>query len=839
MADQKYSVELDISQFSANVDKLKSQLKQIEEQLTGVDKKKVFSGDQSKNTDMFTKSMGGLGKSMDMLPGPVQNVINIFNKLKTALLANPVTLIIIAIVGAFALLAKAFTSTDSGALKFEILMKQISAVVSVVFDRIKKLALGLADFLSGDFSKGVEEMGSAFDGVSENIVNATKAAKEYAEALDAIEDAQTVFISQEADMNNAIAKLNFISADQTKTSKERMEALLKSQTLEKELAKQRVEFAQQTLDAEMLSQTSILNVSNETIMGLIKGGEAYIEAITDPKKKKQAQDAWNSLAGGEQLKKLENMYAAVVNADTNYYETGKRTAGKISGFQKEQVTKAQEAAKKKEEANQKEIESLLKLIEAEAKRLEGLKKISDETIKIYEDIALLEVESNIEATKSVIENEKVTADAKRGVVEKAFTAKEAVLRKNAKTEIDILTQLLNDSKNLLGPFTPEQIQEQEVLQANLNAKIIQANGKMTKEIVSNNQAKSDAIKGISETETNLIIENLNDQMKAFDPIMKSFDKFDFSGGVKNTVKQLEEMRVKIVQVSDALKEQAKTQLDAGKINQKQYEEMVKSAGDAVQTFTDKSEETTKTAVDNSNAMRDQILQGLSTIAQEITDSIFAKQSQEIQSQLNSVLGGIDKEFSSATKNLDRMLKSRVITQAQYDKKMEKLQDEKTAKEKEVKTAAAKKQREADIKQALVNGAMAVMSGLLTQPFVPAGIIAGALAAVLAGIQISTIKNTELPVFEAGGMITGPSHKSGGVDINAQGGEFVVNKVSTQKNLGLLQDINNGGTGGSGLNRDDLRTLIEEVVSIPVVMVETDVTRSQRKVSAIESKSNWG
>lgn len=52
----------------------------------------------------------------------------------------------------------------------------------------------------------------------------------------------------------------------------------------------------------------------------------------------------------------------------------------------------------------------------------------------------------------------------------------------------------------------------------------------------------------------------------------------------------------------------------------------------------------------------------------------------------------------------------------------------------------------------------------------------------------------------GGLLNGPSHKKGGMpilgsNITVEGGEFVVNKRSTAKNIGLLQKINDMGDGG--------------------------------------------
>ena len=54
-------------------------------------------------------------------------------------------------------------------------------------------------------------------------------------------------------------------------------------------------------------------------------------------------------------------------------------------------------------------------------------------------------------------------------------------------------------------------------------------------------------------------------------------------------------------------------------------------------------------------------------------------------------------------------------------------------------------------------------------------------------------------MEGGGKLDGPSHSQGGIPIEAEGGEFIVNKTQTAKFLPLLETINDGG----GTNRPEL------------------------------------
>ena len=99
-------------------------------------------------------------------------------------------------------------------------------------------------------------------------------------------------------------------------------------------------------------------------------------------------------------------------------------------------------------------------------------------------------------------------------------------------------------------------------------------------------------------------------------------------------------------------------------------------------------------------------------------------------------------------------------------------------------------------------------------------------------------------YATGGLLDGPSHSQGGIPIFAEGGEFIVNK-NTMAKPGMVNFMNNvnsnrvePSTTISVINRGDLRTIVQEVISIPVNVVETDITSTQRKVSSIETSASW-
>lgn len=97
----------------------------------------------------------------------------------------------------------------------------------------------------------------------------------------------------------------------------------------------------------------------------------------------------------------------------------------------------------------------------------------------------------------------------------------------------------------------------------------------------------------------------------------------------------------------------------------------------------------------------------------------------------------------------------------------------------------------------------------------------------------------------GGPVFGPSHESGGVDRNLEGGEFVINAQS-MKVPGVAQlanSLNRTGQGGSApvvsrIDKEDISEIVGAIAAIPVVVSERDITGTQRRVAVIESKTSF-
>lgn len=133
-----------------------------------------------------------------------------------------------------------------------------------------------------------------------------------------------------------------------------------------------------------------------------------------------------------------------------------------------------------------------------------------------------------------------------------------------------------------------------------------------------------------------------------------------------------------------------------------------------------------------------------------------------------------------------------------EKEEEKLEQKKEREEQK------QREREHDraVTQAIISAALATANALATTPFIPTGLAMGALAAALGAAQIAIIKSQK---YGDGGVIEGKSHAAGGVKVlggraEVEGGEYITNKVTTAKNVELLEYIN---TKKRRVNLDDL------------------------------------
>jgi len=130
---------------------------------------------------------------------------------------------------------------------------------------------------------------------------------------------------------------------------------------------------------------------------------------------------------------------------------------------------------------------------------------------------------------------------------------------------------------------------------------------------------------------------------------------------------------------------------------------------------------------------------------------------------------------------------------------------------------------------------------------PWGSIIGGVMAATAGAQgLMTVAKINQVTFAEGGMINGPSHSQGGISVNAQGGESILNAASmaqpSLRNIASAVNVAGGGkdfSTGDGaimLSSGTIAAIVGGINNKKVYVVETDITETQNKVNVIEQEA---
>ena len=182
---------------------------------------------------------------------------------------------------------------------------------------------------------------------------------------------------------------------------------------------------------------------------------------------------------------------------------------------------------------------------------------------------------------------------------------------------------------------------------------------------------------------------------------------------------------------------------------------------------------------------------------DLLEEKLSKQ-QEITEKHKDAINGIEEELDSARgdrrQHLIDALNAQIQAQRASLAQEKKIQAQKEANQRKL-DALDKKRKQEQKKQAIVSAtisaALATANGLATSPFIPVGVAMGALAASLGAAQVAIIANQK---YAKGGLLEGPDHAHGGIKvgntgIEVEGGEYVTRRVTTEKNLELLEFIN--------------------------------------------------
>src|ERR1035437_4718824 len=163
---------------------------------------------------------------------------------------------------------------------------------------------------------------------------------------------------------------------------------------------------------------------------------------------------------------------------------------------------------------------------------------------------------------------------------------------------------------------------------------------------------------------------------------------------------------------------------------------------------------------------------ISAYAQAFTDGLSSL-NQIITNSENRQLQRDKKVNDDKLINLKKQLDGKLLSQAQYDKKVQAVNDLQAKETLDANIKQAKRDKELAIFQAIINTAEAVAKAIALSPET-FGLPWSAIDAVLGGIQVAAIASAPLPVAAEGDWYTkGKTHKQGGIPVVIEKDEAVM------------------------------------------------------------------
>ncbi len=226
---------------------------------------------------------------------------------------------------------------------------------------------------------------------------------------------------------------------------------------------------------------------------------------------------------------------------------------------------------------------------------------------------------------------------------------------------------------------------------------------------------------------------------------------------------------------------------------------------------------------------------------------YTTQVSTIATNLNSLLSAQEQaktqEYETQTERkkelLQNQLSAGIISQTEYDNEIANLDAQLDKKKQKLSNQQALREKKLKTYETIINTASAIMKVWAEMDPISAA-ITSAIVATTGAIQLATINKTPLPKAEKGGLIKGKRHSQGGTIIEAEDGEMIINRKSTQKYSDLLQAINNNNIKPIGIkqNNNEMLQLQQAIKDLKVYVSVEDINRGQKNYAKIQNNANF-
>jgi len=435
---------------------------------------------------------------------------------------------------------------------------------------------------------------------------------------------------------------------------------------------------------------------------------------------------------------------AIIDSNRKIIADYVKKAGTISTLSKEEVDNAKavnaaaldavkdSSAKIQVIRNNAQRESTEKALEATKKQAEAQKKAAEDVAKARENLAKQELEIFQE---QLDEREKVLNESNNKIAELQKTFDDARFAGNLIEE-----QKLSDSIAAIKENAIKQI-------AVIDQKALDDAAAKKKEA---EEKATQAAEKAAEERSKLILAGLDDEIN----IIKTLEIIEGSSL---------ERRIKLIELEAKKRvEEAQGSATAIKLINAETEAAIR----------EERRKTTQQTIDDALEIADQ------TVA--VINTILDLQKQASENRINDITATKNVEIEAINQTLDTERDKQKQREAAELRASKRINEEKT------------KQAKRDKAQALFQAGIDLAVSILktgAQLGYPAAIPFQVVAGIVGAVQIAAIASKPIPKFKKGGIVGGQSHEAGGTMIEAEKGEFVVNRSSVARHRDALDAMN--------------------------------------------------
>lgn len=736
--------------------------------------------------------------------------IKAFGKALYSIMAIPIVAVIAIIVGVIMSLSKAIKSNGEATEK----LKQIMAPLKDIFTFL----VGIVGKLVSTILDGVLALGKFASKIASVIPGVSKLNSKLQESLDLERERQRLAREERADI-----------VDDAKTRLKVAELKKQISQKDKYTAEERLRFAR---EADRLERE---NMEDD----LQRAERNYNSKVEQMRLLRKTQKDLTDVERDD----LANAEAEMYNLRAEYFEKTKRLGANEAQLQSEIDSERQASIQKAQQQAEQNAQKRIELAQRTAQAENALLNIK--------------VSGELKAFSEIAGNEKLTLSERLQALNDFKKKQEQLINDNASfeksnkeltdAEIKVIDEKAKQDRIDLENATNKQIED--LNKAHLAKTLNDYKVQIEKRNFENEQAyEEDYLKLIKQLDKgNITTEEFKKQKAS---LVRKYEVQSF-----NDTLDLLEKQLTIEGITGDQKLDIQRAIDAKRLQMKQQ------ANDAeLESTKERIQKEKALEIEFSNLKRELYSQLQQSIA-EISGAVFTNRLLEIDSEKEAV----KESAESQRQAIDEKERAGVLSRDKAESQKRAIDARTRAEEKKLEAEKKKTQRDQVIAEKLfatfsigLSTAQAIMKSLAQTPL-PLGAPFVAMNAALGALQIASVLSQPLPKASMGMLLRGKSHAFGGIPIEAEDGEAIINKRSTSMFAPLLSLINEAGGGvpfmphanrlmdggysvrsyqKSDLSRSDIAEAMKEAVrEIKIYTTVEDIRREDKKYTEIEDRMN--